>query len=177
MINNSYDNSGCNHDGSNLNPSIVSQQPIISQFLTISSHNVRDLSTTIKQQQLLVFLDIHNIDILGLSETKLNDKKAKYIFKSSPRCDYKTWWSSGDSEQGTGVGIILHNNLASHVVSCHDFKGRIIYVDLFFKGKVKLHIIQFYNHANPKDKQETLEDIKNFFLLLERLNVYNTLLF
>src|SRR5947208_2018753 len=98
MINNSHDNGGYNHDGSNLNPSIVSQQPIIFQFLTISSHNVRDLSTTIKQQQLLVFLDIHNIDILELLETKLNDKKAKYIFKSSPRCDYKTWWSSGDSE-------------------------------------------------------------------------------
>ena len=47
--------------------------------LRIVSQNIQGLNSPAKQQQLLHFIKSNNIDVIGLAETKLSDKKAIHI--------------------------------------------------------------------------------------------------
>ena len=143
---------GMGLDASPVNASSKHSITCSPYFLKIASHNVQGLSTTIKQQQLLTFLDLHNIDIMGLSETKLSPSNAQFIFSHQLNPGYRSWFNSEGKQYASGVGIVMSNHLAQHVRSCKGFKGRIIYIDLFFKGKSKLRIIQFYNFASSDQK-------------------------
>ena len=106
---------------------------MFAKFLKIVSHNVQGISTTIKQQQLLTFLDLHHIDIMGLSETKLSASlsNTKHIFSHLLNGNYRSWFNSEGKQYASGVGIVMSNLLAQHVRSCKGFKGRIIYIDIF----------------------------------------------
>src|SRR5581483_174188 len=59
----------------------ITQLTHLNNFMNITTHNVQGLSTTLKQQQLNTFLLTNKIDIMGISETKLSAKNAKFLLK------------------------------------------------------------------------------------------------
>src|SRR5262245_8019572 len=56
-------------------PSRNSKHPI-----RIITQNIQGLNDTYKFAQLINFCDLHHIDIMGLAETKLTNRNAKYKF-------------------------------------------------------------------------------------------------
>src|SRR5205823_12093769 len=73
-------------------------------------------------------------------------KQSSYTCRSNSHTSY---FHNSDSPLGSGVGIILSNNIAKYVRSTKSFKGRVIYVDLYMKGHTKLRIVQVYLYASP----------------------------
>jgi len=142
----------------------------IKNFLNIATHNVQGLSSTIKQQQFNAFISNSNYDIIGVSETKLSQKNAQYLLKNVNNTEYTSWWDSSGKQQGSGVGLLISKSLATHVRKCKSYKGRIIYVDLFFKGKSRLRIIQFYNHADANHKEDNIELYKMLYEYITEAN-------
>jgi len=121
--------------------------------LKFCTHNVRGLSTQSKQFQLMQYIELNNIHIMGLSETKLKNSTAKYCFKKLN--NYISYFeNSSSSPQGAGVGFLIHKNVAKFIHKVGKFNGRIIYVDLFFKEHNRLRIIQIYLHANIQNRKE-----------------------
>ena len=141
----------------------------IKNFLNIATHNVQGLSSTIKQQQFSAFISNSRYDIIGISETKLSQKNAQYLLKNVNNTEYTSWWDSSGKQLGSGVGILINKSLAKQVRKCKSYKGRIIYVDLFFKGKSCLRIIQFYNHADSNHKKENIELYKVLYEYITEL--------
>src|SRR3954465_14651413 len=92
-------------------------------------------------------MSINNIDILGLSETKLTNRSSKYIYKNNS--EYITYFNNKDEyTMGSEVSLIFSKEYANYIHHVQEYKERIIYADLFFKGQFKLRIIQVYLHAN-----------------------------
>ena len=136
-------------------PINIPNQPNI---FKIASSNVSGLCEATKQKQIMTFIETHKINIMGLSETKLSSRAAEFINKHpSP---YISWWNCDDkNKDGTGVGIIMDKHTSKFVQKVSgekDYKGRILYVDLYMKGHSKLRVIQTYIHANNIEKQQTL---------------------
>jgi len=156
---NNINNEG--QDTSLINVSLVSNEKFSlthqNNLLNISSHNVQGLSTTLKQQQLNAFLTSNKIDIMGLSETKLSKNNAQYLLDKYNNTEYSSWWDAEGTQLASGVGLIIRTQLTKHVRLVKSYKGRIIYVDFYFKGKNKLRVIQFYNYADSNHKCENLE--------------------
>ena len=140
----------------NLPTNISSQLSILNNTFQIATNNVRGLSEPAKQRQLMNYIQENKIDIMGVSETKLNTRTAEFMYKHHD--SYLSWWNCEDSNQaGSGVGLIINKNIAQYIQSVRGHKGRVIYADLFMKGRIKLRIIQLYINANMTQKVETLE--------------------
>ncbi|GET50320.1 RNA-directed DNA polymerase from mobile element jockey-like [Rhizophagus irregularis DAOM 181602=DAOM 197198] len=69
-------------------------------------------------------------------------------FLSKRVCDYTSFHSDLDSTKhgrsSGGVSLFIHNSLATHVQFYQSHSSRILSVDLFFKGNVKLRIFVVY---------------------------------
>ncbi|EXX65236.1 hypothetical protein RirG_135220 [Rhizophagus irregularis DAOM 197198w] len=69
-------------------------------------------------------------------------------FLSKRVCDYTSFHSDLDSTKhgrsSGGVSLFIHNSLATHVQFYQFHSSRILSVDLFFKGNVKLRIFVVY---------------------------------
>jgi exonuclease III len=90
-----------------------------------------------------------NIDILGISETKLHDKDARFAFINHQK--YKCFTSSNtENTYGSGVAILIEKGLSKHVSKVDRIEGRIIALHLFLK-KCKLYIMQIYLPSHKKD--------------------------
>src|SRR5688572_29388846 len=99
----------------------------------IVTQNIQGLNLPSEQQKVLNFMRINNINILGLSETKLQDRKAKFIYKNNKY--YKAYFDNDSNNiNGSGVGLIVDNNYARYVQCKGSYKGRVIYLDMFLKG-------------------------------------------
>ena len=108
------------------------------------------LSSPTKQQQVLNLIEYKNYDIFGLSETKLKSAVSKHLYKHQD-C-YKSWWNcNDDSPASSGVGLIIKKDIATFVQSVHGYKGRVIYANLYLKGRYKLRIMQVYIQAHTLD--------------------------
>ncbi|PKK70287.1 hypothetical protein RhiirC2_712018 [Rhizophagus irregularis] len=93
---------------------------------------------------------------MGVTETKLQNSSVEHIYRNEK--DYKSWWACNDDNYySTGVGIIMENNYAKYVQTQDDFKGRLLHLTMFMKGKTHLSIIVIYNYANNTQKSEILE--------------------
>ncbi|CAJ0834398.1 13862_t:CDS:2, partial [Entrophospora sp. SA101] len=99
------------------------------------------------------------MDIIGISETKLNRNNSKHCMR---KCNtFQSFWSSHpDQPNSAGVGLLISKSLARHIVKIEKYQGRIIYADLYFKGKKKLRIIQVYINSNTNKKQERITTSK-----------------
>ena len=90
-----------------------------------------------------------NINILGISETKLHNKDACFAFTKHPK--YKCFTSSNiENTYGSGVAILMEKNLSKHVSKVDRIEGRIIALHLYLK-KCKLYIMQIYLPSYKKD--------------------------
>src|SRR6266498_5206990 len=155
-------------DNQNINqftPNNIKKPKKDQQKLNLATLNVKGLNSTYKQEQLINYMNLYNIDILGLSETNIPIKQSSYTCRSKSHTSY---FHNSNSSLGSGVGIILSNDIAKYVKSTNSFKGRVIYVDLYMKGHTKLRIIQVYLHASPTyrptETQALYKEIENLIL-------------
>ena len=134
----------------------------------IATQNIRGgLSHLSKQIAILSLLNnpppsTTRIDIFGIAHTGLTTKQAKHVFKYDIFSNYKPYFSSAvDNYKFSGVGLLLHNNFASFVQKTGSLPGRVLYLDLYTKGKTKLRIIQVYipPYTADADNRSTVEKI------------------
>ncbi|PKK64582.1 hypothetical protein RhiirC2_787286, partial [Rhizophagus irregularis] len=82
----------------------------------------------------------------SIVDTHLSPKQMKFLSKGV--CDYTSFHSDLDSTKhgrsSGGVSLFIHNSLATHVQFYQSHSSRILSVDLFFKGNVKLRIFVIY---------------------------------
>ena len=129
--------SNTNITNNNLNTNNTNVQ---GPSFAIATHNVRGFGIVTKQSQLLAHMLENDIGIMGISETKLKSQATSLIFKGNT--DVSAWWCCNDtSPSSTGVGLILHHSIAKYVQSVKGYKGRVIHVDLYLRGKTKLRVI------------------------------------
>ena len=101
---------------------------------------------------------------MGLTETKLTNKAAKYIYNNnnSFRFFYNNKASSPLSQ---GVGLLISNEYAKFIQISGGYNGRVVYIDLFLKGRMKVRIIQVYLHANfHSEFQEDIEKTHRYIM-------------
>ncbi|EXX65661.1 hypothetical protein RirG_131140 [Rhizophagus irregularis DAOM 197198w] len=123
--------------------------PIPNSF-NISSFNVNGLKTpgqgSFKMDQISSFFLQNHIFFGGIVDTHLSPKQMKFLSKRV--CDYTFFHSDLDSTKhgrsSGGVSLFIHNSLATHVQFYQSHSSRILSVDLFFKGNVKLRIFVVY---------------------------------
>jgi len=132
-------------------------------ILNIGTHNIRGLNNEGKQKEFRTFYKEQLVDIIGLTETKLNRQNNRICINNIN--SYSSWWKAQqDHYQGLGVGIMVKKELAKHVTKVFKSKGRIIAVDMLFRGKQKLKIVNVYIESKDADqigRLETLSIIEN----------------
>src|SRR3954449_11976278 len=90
------------------------------------------------------------------SKITLNNKKS-----------YRSWWTGlNDNSYTGGVGIAVKTGLDKHVTNVIKRLGRLISIDLYFKGKRITRIINIYINANEKDKTERENLIDELIILI-----------
>src|SRR3989440_11382544 len=153
-----------NYIGDSLN-----QQILLSETCHIATQNIRGgLSHLSKQIAILSLLtnlppSTTRIDIFGLAHTGLTVKQAKFAFTYDIFLNYKPFFSSApDKYLHSGVGLLLHNSFAIYVQKTGSLPGRVLYIDLYIKGKSKLRIIQTYVPLFNTDNKETIDKVKSF---------------
>ncbi|POG58121.1 hypothetical protein GLOIN_2v1822471 [Rhizophagus irregularis DAOM 181602=DAOM 197198] len=106
-----------------------------------------------------------NINIMGIAETWISNKSAKYIYKDEQ--NYMFYHNNIEKSRSIGVGIIVKNNYSKFVYNSGSFEGRIIFIDLAFKGNNKIHIIQYYGITTELTAKCKKEDKKYTTKLIE----------
>src|SRR3954451_24138150 len=128
--------------------------------LRVMTQNIQGLNLLSKRDQILQTMQINNIDIVGLAETKLTDKTSKHFYKNNPQ--YTSYFNNNNEQpMGSGVGIIFQKKYANKIHRVQGFKGRIIYADMYLKGNTKIRIIQVYLHANFSNNKTLIEETRN----------------
>ena len=142
--------------------------------LTITTHNTRKIADTTKYAQLLETLSLHKIDFCGVTET---DHTIGQKYKSNLHPDFSAFWSSTINRHA-GVSLILHRKWCSYIQSTFLQHDHFIYVDLFFKGNIKVRIIVIYLQADPTDKKQrqTLQTQIIALLNANQLAHYHTII-
>src|SRR6185312_243093 len=147
----------------------LNQQILLPETCHIATQNIRGgLSHLSKQIAILSLLtnpppSTTRIDIFGLAHTGLTVKQAKFAFTYDIFSNYKPYFSSApDNYLHSGVGLLLHNSFAIYVQKTGSLPGRVLYIDLYIKGKTKLRIIQTYVPPFNTDNKETIKKVKSF---------------
>ena len=122
----------------------------------ILAHNVQGLNSPAKHAQIILTMKQNDIAIMGLSETTLQNKNSKFLYKNNTEYD-AFFDNSSDHPNGSGVGLIISKQFSKHIHKIESFKGRLISADMFFKGHIKIRIIQIYIHANTTQREEIEE--------------------
>ncbi|PKY62369.1 hypothetical protein RhiirA4_488743, partial [Rhizophagus irregularis] len=128
---------------------ISSNSPIPNSF-NISSFNVNGLKTpgqgAFKIDQISSFFAQKHISIGGIVDTHLSPKQMKFLSKRVS--DYTSFHSDLDPQKhgrsSGGVSLFIHKSLATHVQFYESHSSRILSVDLYFKGNIKLRIFVVY---------------------------------
>ena len=111
------------------------------EILSIATHNARGINNEMDQNNITIEMEKRNINILGLSETKLNINSQNFAFKGSSK--YKCFSSIKPENKyayGSGVAIVMEKELAKHVGHVTKIEGHVLALHMFFK-KYKLCII------------------------------------
>src|SRR5271154_138119 len=119
------------------------------------TQNIQGLNDPTKQKQIVDLMDLYHIDIFGLSETKLSPTSSKNIYKTNDR--YNAFFHNIATSPHAGVGILISKEYSKFIHKVKFFSGRVIYIDLFMQGRIKLRIIQVYINSNPADKVDIIK--------------------
>src|SRR5829696_5891141 len=68
--------------------------------LNIGTHNVQGFNLETKQRELFDEYQELDIDIIGLTETKINEKQSKITLNNKK--NYKSWWTGLNDNSYTG---------------------------------------------------------------------------
>src|SRR5438477_6980500 len=112
-------------------------------------------------------MESRDIDILGISETKLSINNKNYAFKNS--LNYKCFLSVGSTQTyGSGVAIIMKKDLAKHVGHITKIEEHVLAVHMLFK-KSKLYIIQVYLPSNKRSSNKYQHTIRK--IIMEEMKI------
>ena len=130
--------------------STVHSSPIPNSF-NISSFNVNGLKMNgqTKIEQISNFFNLKHISFGGVVDTHLSHKQMKFLAKRLPNytvfsSELDTSKTSHNIRSSGGVSLFIENSLASHVQDVVSHSSRILTVDLYFKGNVKLRLFTVY---------------------------------
>jgi ribonuclease HI/endonuclease/exonuclease/phosphatase family metal-dependent hydrolase len=138
-------------------------------IISVATHNVRGINNELDQHNIIIEMQNRDINILGLSETKLNINNQNFAFRKSSK--YKCFSSAKTENKlsyGSGVAIIMEKELAKHVSRITKIDGHVLALHMFFK-KCKICIIQVYLPSNKNSsnnyqraiRRVITEEIKN----------------
>ncbi|CAH1771510.1 7160_t:CDS:1, partial [Entrophospora sp. SA101] len=65
-------------------------------LLKIANHNVMGMKDPVKQEQIINTIETLQLDVLGLSETNLNNRTASHIYKNNK--NYSSFWSCSEDK-------------------------------------------------------------------------------
>src|SRR5438132_7052364 len=138
-----------------------------SNILKIATHNIRGMKNNeLKQQQIINEIKEDKLHVIELTETNINKQLGKYIFKYES--NYNAYYNKEmKQEQGTGVVLIFHKELTKHIQKVISVEDRIIYADLYFKGRNKIRIINIYMNASTNEKQKRENTIKEIIKIIK----------
>ncbi|GBC34707.1 reverse transcriptase family protein [Rhizophagus irregularis DAOM 181602=DAOM 197198] len=121
--------------------------PIPNSF-NISSFNVNGLKMQgqTKLDEISTFFSLKHISFGGIVDTHFHPKQMKFLSKRTS--NYTVFSSNLDTSKqilsSGGVSLFIENSLASHVQDFKSHSSRLLSVDLYFKGNVKLRIFVIY---------------------------------
>ncbi|GBB92576.1 hypothetical protein RclHR1_20250004 [Rhizophagus clarus] len=117
-----------------------SSSPPFNSF-NILSFNINSLKMYFQNEikQLNNFFSSKRISFSGVVDTHLHPKQMHFLSKRLS--NYTVFSSSLDTSQHT---LFIENSLASHVHTYTSFSSRLLSVNLYFKGNIKLRIFVVY---------------------------------
>ena len=143
------------HDNDNITTSVSSKsnktpkQTVNKYFpVNIATLNVRGFNDDVKQHQILDYINLMHLDIVGLTELHVTNESftKKQCFKSNESYDF--YWAIDDNKQqvdtASGCCLALKKDFSKHIQKVQTFKGRLISIDLFFKRFNRIRIILVY---------------------------------
>ena len=110
----------------------------------------------------------HNINISGITETKISQDNTSSKFPKSQHFTY--YWSCTDSCKA-GTAIMIHNHLKPHIHNILQFPGYAIAIDLFFKHDFKFRIISIYLPSDDLQLRLTIQN--NIIQWIQEANTNN----
>ncbi|CAB4443106.1 unnamed protein product [Rhizophagus irregularis] len=134
-----------------------------------------------KIEQLSTFFSLKHISFCGIVDTHLSPKQMKFLSK---RISSHTVFSSNldyfrNVNSSGGVSLFIENTLASHVQDFKSISSRILSVDLYFKGNVKLHIFVVYippsSSADDSLRDDTIELLIKSIIDAKQANFYHAI--
>src|SRR5438105_8088479 len=92
----------------------------------------------------------------------MTERELKYSFLHANLGSYKAYWACDETDVNEhrkgGVGIILHNTVAKHLIRVQKVDNYLISIMLYFK-KLKVNIVQLY--MPTKEKKQKRNRIEN----------------
>ncbi|PKC10319.1 hypothetical protein RhiirA5_374770, partial [Rhizophagus irregularis] len=99
-----------------------------------------------KLEEISTFFSLKHISFGGIVDTHLHPKQMKFLSKRIS--NYTVFSSNLDTSKqilsSGGVSLFIENSLASHVQDFKSHSSRLLSVDLYFKGNIKLRIFVIY---------------------------------
>uniref|UniRef100_U9TTV8 Endonuclease/exonuclease/phosphatase domain-containing protein n=1 Tax=Rhizophagus irregularis (strain DAOM 181602 / DAOM 197198 / MUCL 43194) TaxID=747089 RepID=U9TTV8_RHIID len=136
-----------------------------------------------KLNDILHFFTLHNYDILILSETGLHQhtkidmdlNKTNHSTHSFPSLNHDNinqnvhiYTDNNGNTKGSGVSMIITDQLQKHIIKTDTFLGHILTVDLCFKGNHYIKFICCYLPANASEDKELIincyKEIENILI-------------
>ncbi|GBB86209.1 hypothetical protein RclHR1_12650002 [Rhizophagus clarus] len=139
--------------------SSTSPSPSPYNSFNISSLNINGLKMFLQNKIELLnnFFSLKHISFGGVVDTHLHPKQVHFLSKRLT--NYTVFSSVLDTSQHVrssgGVSLFVENFLASHVHTYTSHSSRLLSVDLYFKGNVKLRIFVVYI---PPTSDQSLRD-------------------
>ena len=141
--------SRCNIDDGSKKPDCVTSKAH-NHILKIGTWNVRTLNQLGKYENLTQEAMAHNIDVLGLSETRLIDSGM------NPSDDNYTLYNSGGQQHEHGVGLLVKKSVAKSLLGVVCVSKRNILAK--FKGApFNMSILQTYAPTSDYSEEEIEE--------------------
>ncbi|GBC09972.1 hypothetical protein RclHR1_09240006 [Rhizophagus clarus] len=160
--------------------STFSSPPPCNSF-NISCFNINGLKmfSQNKIELLNNFFSLKHISFGGVVDTHLHPKQMHFLSKRLS--NYTVFSSVLDTSQHVrsfgGVSLFIENSLASHVHTYFSLSSRLLFVDLYFKGHVKLHIFVVYipPTSDQSLRNETINLLISALSEAKRLDFYHAI--
>ncbi|GBC39586.1 RNA-directed DNA polymerase from mobile element jockey-like [Rhizophagus irregularis DAOM 181602=DAOM 197198] len=158
----------------------LNSSPIPNSF-NISSFNVNGLrhNSQVKIEQISNFFNIKHISFGGIVDTHLTPKQIHFLSKRLS--NYTVFSSDIDKTKQVkstgGVSLFIEKSLASHVQDFVSHSSRILSVDLYFKGNVKLRIFVIYIPpiSDSKLRLDTIDILLQLLVQTKQQNFYHAI--
>ncbi|GET66237.1 RNA-directed DNA polymerase from mobile element jockey-like [Rhizophagus irregularis DAOM 181602=DAOM 197198] len=135
--------------------------------------------TQVKIEQISYFFNLKHISFGGIVDTHLSPKRLHFLSKRLP--NYTVFSSDIDKTKQVkstgGVSLFIEKSFASHVQDFVSHSSRILSVDLYFKGNVKLRIFVIYIPpiSDSKLRSETIDLLLQLLVQTKQQNFYHAI--